>query len=65
MRDFFNLVFLAVLVGFTGLAAHMWYSSRKEPMEAAKRQVFNRFVAGLAVFWLVALAGYVSGFFSR
>jgi hypothetical protein len=65
MRDFFNLVFLAVLVGFTGLAARMWYSSRKEPMDAAKRQVFNRFVAGIAVFWLVALAGYASGFFSR
>ena len=65
MRDFFNLVFLAILVGFTGLAAHMWYSSRKEPMDAAKRQVFNRFVGGIAVFWLVALVGYALGFFSR
>ncbi len=65
MLDFFTLAFLAVLVGFTGLAAHMWYTSRKEPMDAAKRQVFNRFVAGVAVFWLVALVGYAAGFFSR
>ena len=65
MRDFFNLVFLAVLVGFTGLAAHMWYTSRKEPMDAAKRQVFNRFVTGIAVFWLVAAVGYAAGFFSQ
>jgi hypothetical protein len=65
MRDFFTLAFLAVLLGFTGLAAHMWYTSRSPPMDAARREVFRRFVAGIAVFWLVAAFGYFMGFFSR
>jgi hypothetical protein len=57
MRDFFTLTFLAVLIGFTGLAARMWYTSRSAPMDQAKRQVFGRFVTGIAVFWLVAAVG--------
>jgi uncharacterized iron-regulated membrane protein len=65
MRDFFSLAFLAVLVCFTGLAAHMWYQSRSKPMEEAQRQVFKRFVAGIALFWVLAAIGYMMGFFSR
>ena len=65
MRDFFSLAFLAVLVCFTVLAARMWYASRTTPMEEAKRQLFRRFVAGIALFWLVAAGGYLMGLFSR
>jgi hypothetical protein len=65
MRDFFSLAFLLVLLGFTLLALRMWYTGRSTPMGEAKRQLFRRFVAGIAVFWLVAIVGYFMGFFSR
>jgi hypothetical protein len=33
-------------------------------MEDAERRVFLRFVIGIALFWLVAIAGYFAGFIS-
>jgi hypothetical protein len=65
MRDFFSLAFLAVLIGFTVLAARMWYTDRSAPTDEAKKQVFRRFVTGIAIFWLIAIVGYFMGFFSR
>jgi hypothetical protein len=64
MRAFFTLAFLAVLILCTLLAARSWYANRGKQMEPAERQVFLRFVAGLALFWLVAIAGYLGGFMS-
>ena len=62
MRAFFTLAFLAVLLLLcTLLAARTWYANRGKQMEPAERQVFLRFVAGLAVFWLLAIAGYLGG----
>jgi len=64
MRAFFTLAFLAVLILCTLLAARAWYANRGRQVEPAERQVLLRFVAGLAIFWLVAIAGYLGGFIS-
>jgi hypothetical protein len=64
MRAFFTLAFLAVLLLLTLLAARTWYANRGRPVDAAEQQVFRRFVAGVAVFWLVAIAGWLGGFIS-
>jgi len=64
MRAFFTLAFLAVLIVCTLFAARTWYANRGRQVEPAERQVFLRFVTGLAVFWLVAIAGYLGGFIS-
>ena len=64
MRAFFTLAFLAVLIVCTLLAARSWYANRGKQVDPAERQVFLRFVAGLALFWLVAIAGYLGGFMS-
>ena len=64
MRAFFTLAFLAVLLLCTLLAARTWYANRGRQVEPAERQVFRRFVAGLALFWLLAIAGYVGGLMS-
>jgi hypothetical protein len=61
MRAFFTLAFLAVLLLCTLLAARTWYANRSRHVEPAERQVLLRFVAGLAVFWLLAIAGYLGG----
>jgi hypothetical protein len=61
MRAFFTLAFLAVLLFCTLLAVRTWYGHRGRHVEPAEQQVFLRFVAGLAVFWLLAIAGYVGG----
>jgi hypothetical protein len=64
MRAFFTLAFLAVLILCTLLAARSWYANRGKQVDPAERQVFLRFVAGLALFWLVAIAGYLGGLMS-
>ena len=64
MRLFFTLAFLAVLVLCTLLAVRTWYGQKGREVEPAERQVFLRFVAGLAVFWLLALAGWLGGLIS-
>ena len=64
MRDFFAVGFFVVLIGCTLLALRMWYASRGREVPPAERRVFMRFVAGIAVFWLVAAVGYFGGFLS-
>jgi hypothetical protein len=61
MRAFFTLAFLAALLLCTLLAARTWSANRGRDVEPAERLVFRRFVAGLALFWLLAIAGYVGG----
>ena len=64
MRAFFTLAFLAALVLCTLLAVRTWYGHRGREVEPAERRVFLRFVAGVAVFWLVAIAGWLGGLMS-
>jgi len=64
MRAFFTLAFLAVLLICTAFAARTWYANRGRQVEPAERQVFLRFVTGLAVFWLLAIAAYLGGLMS-
>ena len=61
MRAFFTLAFLTVLILCTLLAARTWYANRGRQMEPAEGQVLLRFVTGLALFWLLAIAGYLGG----
>jgi len=64
MHPFFTFAFLAVLVVLTLLAARTWLASRGTPMEPSERRVFQRFVLGLALFWLIGIAGYLAGLMS-
>jgi hypothetical protein len=64
MRAFFTVAFLAALLLCTLLAARTWYAKRGKPVEPAEHQVFLRFVAGVALFWLLAIAGYLGGLMS-
>jgi uncharacterized membrane protein len=61
MSNTLTISFLAVLVGLTLLAIRMWYKQRGADVSEAERKVFARFVIGVAVFWLVAIAAYFGG----
>jgi hypothetical protein len=61
MNNFLIIGFLAVLIGLTLLAARMWYTQRGEDVSEAERRVFARFMLGLGVLWLVAVAAYFGG----
>jgi hypothetical protein len=56
-----TIAFFAVLVGCTLLAIRMWYTRRGVDVPAAEQKVFKRFVFGLILFWLLAVAAYVWG----
>jgi len=66
MRAFFTLAFFAVLIVCTLFAVRTWWSAKRgaREMEPAERQLFRRFIAGLAIFWLIAVAGFFGGFIS-
>jgi hypothetical protein len=64
MLTFFTIAFLAALLALTLLAAKTWYENRGKDIEPAQQQVQQRFIIGLAVFWLIAIAGYFGGFLS-
>jgi uncharacterized membrane protein len=61
MPRFLTVGFLAILVVFTLLAIRIWYTRRGASVSEAERRVFARFILGLAMFWLVAIAGYFGG----
>jgi len=63
MRSLFSIAYLVVLVCCTLLAVRMWYTQRgtKDP---AEKQLWKRFVLGVGIFWLIAIAGYFGGFFA-
>jgi len=63
MHGFWSITYLAVLVVCTLIAVRTWYARRGTKDEAEKK-VFARFVLGIAIFWLVAVAGYLAGVFS-
>ena len=64
MWTFFTYAFFAALLVLTFLAAKMWHDNRGKDIEPAQRQVQQRFAIGVAVFWLIAIAGYFGGFLS-
>jgi hypothetical protein len=61
MPIFVTIAFFAVLVVCTFLAVRMWYTKRGTSVSQAEQRVFKRFVLGLAIFWLLAIAAYVWG----
>ena len=52
--------FLAILVALTLFAGWRWYTMRGASVSPAERQVFVRFVLGIAVFWLLVVGMYFS-----
>jgi F0F1-type ATP synthase membrane subunit a len=65
MLTLFTYAFFAALLVLTFLAAKMWYENRGKDIEPAQHQVQTRFAIGVAVFWLIAIAGYFGGFLSH
>jgi hypothetical protein len=56
-----TVAFFAVLVGCTLLAMRMWYARRGADVPPAEQRIFKRFVLGLVIFWLLAIAAYLWG----
>ena len=61
MPIFVTIAFFAVLVVCTFLAVRMWFKQKDADVSAAEQRVFKRFVLGLMIFWLLAIAAYVWG----
>jgi uncharacterized membrane protein len=61
MVDFLTIAFIVVLLGLTLLAMRMWYTTKGTEVSEAQRQLYGRFLIGLAIFWVVAIAGYFGG----
>jgi len=61
MVDFLMIAFVVVLLGLTLLAVRMWYTTKGTGASEAERRLYGRFLVGLAIFWVVALAGYFGG----
>jgi len=55
------VAFLVVLAGLTLLALRMWYTKRGADVSEDERRLFRRFLLGLAILWLVVVAGYFGG----
>jgi hypothetical protein len=54
-----TIAFFTVLVMLTLLAGRISYKSRGAAMGNEEKRVFRRFVAGLVVFWIVAIAAFL------
>jgi len=50
--------FLAILVALTFFAAWKWYTAQGTGASPEERQVFRRFVLGVAIFWLLWALAY-------
>jgi uncharacterized membrane protein len=61
MVDFLTIAFIVVLLGLTLLAIRMWYTTKGQEASEAERKLYGRFLVGLAIFWVVAIAGYFGG----
>jgi hypothetical protein len=59
--DLLTVAFLVVLLGLTLVAIRMWYTSKAAAVSEAERRLYGRFLVGLAIFWVVAIAGYFGG----
>ena len=55
------IAFFTVLVLLTLIAGRTWYQRRGTAVDAAQERVFRRFVLGLILFWIVAIAGVLWG----
>jgi hypothetical protein len=61
MEDAVAIAFFTVLVLLTLIAGRTWYQRRGTAVDSAQERVFRRFVAGLIVFWMAAIAGLLWG----
>ena len=61
MVNFLTIAFVVVLLGLTLLAIRMWYTTKGSAVSEAERRLYGRFLVGLAIFWVVAIAGYFGG----
>ena len=61
MHTFVLIAFFAVLIVLTGLAAWTWYQRRGAAVDPEQERIFRRFVTGIALFWLVAVAWFLFG----
>jgi hypothetical protein len=61
MPIFVTIAFFAVLVVCTFLAIRMWLKQKDADVSPAEQRVFKRFVLGLVIFWLLAIAAYLWG----
>jgi len=61
MVDFLTIAFVVVLLGLTLLAIRMWYTTKGSAVSESERRLYGRFLVGLAIFWVVAIAGYFGG----
>ena len=61
MGNAVSIAFLTVLVLLTLIAVRTWYQRRGAAVDEAQERVFRRFVLGLLVFWMVAVAGFLWG----
>ncbi len=59
--QFLAIAFVVILLGLTLIAIRMWYTSRGTGVSEAERKLYGRFLVGLAIFWVVAIAGYFGG----
>jgi hypothetical protein len=58
---YLSLAFVAALLVLTLVAVRMWYMQRGRAVSEAEQRVFRRFILGIALFWLVVVAGYFGG----
>jgi hypothetical protein len=61
MTDILIVAFFVVLIALTLLAARMWYTGRGPNASEDERRLFSRFLVGVGILWLVAIAGYFGG----
>jgi hypothetical protein len=62
MNNVLTIGFLVILIAFTLLALRMWYTrGGTAGADEAERRLFARFILGLGIFWLVAIAAYFAG----
>jgi hypothetical protein len=54
-----TIAFITVLIMLTLLAGRISYKSRGAATDNEEKRVFRRFVAGLVVFWIVAIAAFL------
>ena len=53
-----TIAFFTVLVVLTLLAGRISYQRKRAAVDNEEKRVFRRFVAGLVVFWIVAIAAF-------
>ena len=61
MGNVVAIAFFTVLALLTLIAGRSWYQRRGVAVDQAQERVFRRFVLGLIVFWILAVAWFLWG----